>query len=81
MSVCTFFGHSECYGLEKGKLYQANKGHPKNAIVRRNRWMIRQAEYCLCYIDRTWGGAYKFVQLAKKQGLFVRNLGRAIIEL
>ena len=52
-------------------------GPPKFAIERRNKWMIDQAAFCLCYIDHTWGGAYKFAKQAKRKGLTVINLGRA----
>ncbi len=48
---------------------------PKFAIERRNRWLIAQASHCLCWIDRTWGGAYKFAKLAKHRSLTVINLG------
>ena len=50
-------------------------GHPKFAIERRNQWMIDRAHYCLCYVNHTWGGAYKFVCRAKRRGLAVINLG------
>ncbi len=52
-------------------------GPPRFAIERRNRWMIAQADYCLCYVNDTWGGAYKFAKQAKKKGLPVINLGSA----
>lgn len=38
---------------------------PRYAVDRRNRWMLAQSEYVICYVRRTWGGAAKFVQLAK----------------
>ena len=47
------------------------------AIDRRNRWMIEHSDFCICYITHTWGGAYKFVSLAKKKGLKITNLGEA----
>ena len=53
--------------------------HPKFAIERRNQWMIDQSKYCVCYINHTYGGAYKFVRRAKKQGLLLINLGEAEI--
>ena len=56
-------------------MYPEIEGHPKFAIERRNRYMIEQSEYCLCYINHPWGGAYKFVSIAKRQGLKVNNLG------
>lgn len=67
MSLCTFFGHSECYGLDKAVL--------RNAIERRNRYLIDSADICLCYINHTFGGAYKFARMAKSRGLHVINLG------
>ncbi len=49
--------------------------HPKFAMERRNRWMLAQAEYCICFLTHTWGGAYTFVGKAKAQGLRIINLG------
>ena len=54
-------------------------GPPRFAIERRNRWMIQQADHCLCYINHTWGGAYKFAKQAKKKGLTVINLGQVVL--
>jgi len=48
---------------------------PKFAIDKRNRIMIAQADFCICHIDHTWGGAYKYWQIAKKRGLHTVNLG------
>ena len=144
MSACTFFGHRDCCGLDKGMLlraiedlicqgvetfyvgnegafdwsvysclkklreryprirvcvvlaylpapsieqdmadamYPPIEGHPKFAIERRNRWMIASSDYCLCYINHSWGGAYKFAMLAKGQGLPVVNLGALHLEM
>lgn len=142
MSVCTFFGHSECYGLDAavlrraieelieqgvtefvvgnhgqfdamvfsslqdlGKvypeisysvalaylpthkedydLYHGHSFYPegqeiglaKFAIERRNRYLISVSDVCLCFINRTFGGAYKFAHMAKRRGLQVINLG------
>ena len=45
------------------------------AIDKRNRWMIEHADFCICYITHTWGGAYKFVKMAKRKGIETINLG------
>ena len=50
---------------------------PRFAIERRNKWMIEQAKYCVCFINHTWGGAYKFAKRAKNKGLTVINLGKS----
>ena len=60
-------------------MYPEIEGHPKFAIERRNRWMIEVSEYCLCYINHTWGGAYKFAKLAKQRGKTVINIGNVEI--
>lgn len=60
-------------------MYPEIEGHPKFAIERRNRWMIEGSEYCLCYINHTWGGAYKLAKLAKRCGKTIINIGNAEI--
>lgn len=50
-------------------------GPPKFAVDRRNRWMLSRADYCVCYINCTWGGAYKFARTAKHREKTVINLG------
>lgn len=49
--------------------------HFKGAIVARNRWLVEQAAYALCYVTHDWGGAAKTYRYAKKKGLFLMNLG------
>lgn len=61
-------------------MYPEIEGHPQYAIERRNCWMIDHSDYCICYINHTWGGAYKFAQLAKRRGKTVLNLGNLNIE-
>ncbi len=147
MSICTFFGHSECHGLnaavlrnaiedlikqgtteflvgnhgqfdgqvfsclqdlrkehpeisysvalaylpthkEASDIYHGHSFYPKGqengpakfAIERRNRYMIESSDICLCYINHTFGGAYKFARMARNRGLRVINLGSAAIE-
>ena len=60
-------------------MYPEIEGHPKFAIERRNRWMIDHSDFLLCYINHTWGGAYKFAKLAKQRGKTVINLGNTEI--
>ena len=60
-------------------MYPEIEGHPKFAIERRNRWMIDYSDFLLCYINHTWGGAYKFAKLAKRRGKTVINLGNTEI--
>ena len=46
------------------------------AISWRNRWMLRQADYVVTYVTRSWGGAAQFATLAQRQGKFVYDLAK-----
>lgn len=64
----------ETEGLTNTIYPEIEIGPPRFAISRRNRWMIGQADYCICYVTHRWGGAYQFAALAKKRGVEVINL-------
>lgn len=59
-----------------GKAYEANTILPEGienvprrfAIIWRNKWMLRQAEYVVAYVVHSVGGAARFVEMAQKQG-------------
>lgn len=51
------------------------KYHFKAAIPARNKYLIDNAQYALCYITHGWGGAAQTYEKAKKKGLIVVNLG------
>ena len=46
----------------------------KAAIVKRNEYMVKNADIILCYIKRHYGGAYKAVKLAEKLKKKVINI-------
>ena len=48
--------------------------HPRYAISWRNNWMLRQSDYVVTYITHSWGGAARYVELAKKQRKYVINI-------
>ena len=48
--------------------------HPRYAISWRNNWMLRQSDYVVTYITHSWGGAYQYVEKAKRGGKVVINL-------
>ena len=56
-----------------------DNGLPRFAIDRRNRWMLRRADMVICYVKHSWGGAYKYVSLAVKQGKTVRNIASKLL--
>ncbi len=48
--------------------------HPRYALDFRNRWMLRESRYVICYVHHKWGGAARYVQLGQRQGKTVINL-------
>ena len=44
------------------------------AISRRNYWMIEHSDFVICYIRHHFGGAYQFVEKAKKRKCVIINL-------
>lgn len=48
--------------------------HQRYAISWRNRWMLKQSDYVVSYITHSWGGAAKFVAMAKSQKKAIINL-------
>lgn len=50
------------------------KAPKRFAIDRRNRWMINHADVVVAYVERRYGGAYKFVNVAKSKKIPIINL-------
>lgn len=48
--------------------------HPRYAISWRNKWMVNESDIVVCYINRSWGGAAKYVEMATKKGKTIINL-------
>lgn len=47
----------------------------KAAIPARNRYMVQQAGYAICYVNHDWGGAAQTLHMARKAGTMIINLG------
>ncbi|MBQ9552259.1 MAG: DUF1273 domain-containing protein [Clostridia bacterium] len=50
--------------------------HYKNAIIKRNRFMVEQADLIICFLSRDYGGVYTAVRYAKKKNKPIINLGK-----
>ena len=48
--------------------------HPKDAINRRNKWMVEMADLFVCYVEREGGGAYAALRYAERLGKQIINL-------
>lgn len=51
------------------------KYHFKSAIPARNKYLIDNSAYAICYVTHNWGGAAQTFEKAVKKGLTVINLG------
>lgn len=51
------------------------KVQKRYAINNRNVYMINQSDYMICYANNTFSNTYKFIKIAKKQGLEIFNIG------
>ncbi len=47
---------------------------PKFAIDRRNEYMLKKADFVICYITHYTGGAGKFIEKAKRKNKIVINI-------
>lgn len=56
------------------------KAPPQVAILRRNEYIAKNADYIVCYINRKSGGAYKAVEIARKHDKKIINLAEYILE-
>ncbi len=64
-----------------GIIYPEIENTPKRfAIVARNKWMVRQADLIIAYVDYSWGGAVKTLDYALKIKKHYINLGNYIPE-
>ncbi len=53
----------------------------KYAIDFRNKWMLSNADAVVAYITHDWGGAAKFVSMAKRKKKHIINLSDVEVEL
>ena len=51
------------------------KYHFKSAIPARNKYLVDNSGYAICFVTHSWGGAAKTYERAKKKKLQIINLG------
>lgn len=51
---------------------------PRFGIDYRNRWMVKNSEYVITFVNRPFGGAAKYKQYAEKQNKIVINIKIAL---
>lgn len=63
------------YGIYDESVYPPIEKTPKRfAISKRNEWMIENSDLIIAYVNHTYGGAYKTLQVAKRNKKKVINI-------
>ena len=58
----------QSYGLCDTSIYPPTENVPlRFAISKRNEWMMTNADLIIAYVNRSYGGAYKSLQVAKRK--------------
>lgn len=70
--------HDRLHNRQKGYdfvIYPEIENKPKRyAITYRNQYMIDKADYVVCYVLHSWGGAYAAYKYAKRKGREIYKL-------
>ena len=65
----------QSYGLCDTSIYPPIENVPlRFAISKRNEWMITNADLIIAYVNRSYGGAYKSLQVAKRKKKKIINI-------
>lgn len=68
-------------GLCDASIYPSIEGvPPRAAILKRNEWMISNADLVISYVNCNYGGAYKSLQIAKRRQKKIINIWDIIKE-
>lgn len=69
------------FGSYDETLYPSIEEKPlKFAITYRNQEMIDMSDFCIFFVDHTWGGAYKTLLYAKRKKKNILNIAELINE-
>lgn len=49
-------------------------------IIKNNEFMVENADFIICYIDHTWGGAYKTYSYAKRKKKEIFNVAENAVD-
>ena len=56
-------------------LYPSKEKTPQRfAVVKRNEWMINNADFLIAYVEYSWGGAVKTLEYAQRKYIKVNNI-------
>ena len=55
------------------------KYHFKSAIIKRNRYLVENSLYAICFVNHSYGGAFSTFSFAKKKNVNIINLTKDIM--
>ncbi len=62
-------------GLYDSSIYSlSDKTPPRFAILKRNEWMMINADIVIAYVNHSYGGAYTALSIAKRRGKRIINI-------
>lgn len=65
----------QSYGLYDTSIYPPIENvPPRFAVLKRNEWMMTNADIVIAYVNRNYGGAYKSLQAAKRKKKRIINI-------
>jgi uncharacterized phage-like protein YoqJ len=78
--VTPYINHSKIKEMQESGLYDTSiyppleNVPPKFAILKRNEWMIENANLVIAYVKNNYGGAYKTLNTAKRKKKKIINI-------
>lgn len=78
--VTPYIGLSEhkkrqCFDFYDASIYPPIENvPPRFAILKRNEWMMANADLVIVYVERSYGGAYRSLQIARRKKKKVINI-------
>ena len=56
------------------KIGYVSKEYTKDCMFCRNRLLVDESKYCICYLNKAYGGTFYTVNYAKEKGLIITNI-------
>ena len=56
------------------KIKYVSNEYTKDCMFRRNRHLVDGSRYCICYLNKAYGGTFYTVNYAKEKGLIITNI-------
>lgn len=58
------------------KIVYISETYTKNCMANRNKHLVNNSKYCICYLKQNYGGTAFTVNYAKRKGLYIYNVAK-----